>query len=62
MRLKTIGRPRLTVERNDNVAGDWYPGTIAPLAGEKIGIAYTSGSYSFEKIPPSGNVDRVRRI
>lgn len=31
------------VECNYKNAGDWYSGTIASLAGEKIGIAYDDG-------------------
>lgn len=31
------------VECNFKGAGDWYPGKIASLAGEKIGIAYDDG-------------------
>lgn len=33
----------MKVECNFKGAGDWYPGTIASLAGEKIGIAYDDG-------------------
>lgn len=33
----------MQVECNYQGAGDWYPGTIASLAGEKIGIAYDDG-------------------
>jgi len=36
----TIG---MKVECNFKGQGDWYPGTIASLAGEKIGIAYDDG-------------------
>lgn len=31
------------VQCNFKNAGTWYPGTIASLAGEKIGIAYDDG-------------------
>ncbi|TNM66694.1 hypothetical protein FHP24_02560 [Aliirhizobium smilacinae] len=31
------------VECNFKNAGEWYPGRIASLAGEKIGIAYDDG-------------------
>jgi hypothetical protein len=31
------------VECNYKNAGEWYPGKIASLAGEKIGIAYDDG-------------------
>lgn len=31
------------VECNYQNAGDWYPGTIASLAGEKVGIHYNDG-------------------
>ncbi|WEZ83898.1 tudor domain-containing protein [Rhizobium sp. 32-5/1] len=33
----------MKVECNYKGSGDWYPGTIASLAGEKIGIAYDDG-------------------
>ena len=33
----------MTVECNFKGQGVWYPGTIASLAGEKIGIAYDDG-------------------
>lgn len=33
----------MKVECNFKGQGDWYPGTIASLAGEKIGIAYDDG-------------------
>jgi Agenet domain len=33
----------MKVECNYKNAGDWYSGTIASLAGEKIGIAYDDG-------------------
>lgn len=35
-----IGMP---IQCNYQGKGDWYPGTIASLAGEKIGIAYNDG-------------------
>ena len=31
------------VECNFKMAGEWYPGTIASLAGEKVGINYDDG-------------------
>lgn len=33
----------MKVECNYKGAGDWYPGKITALAGEKIGIAYDDG-------------------
>lgn len=33
----------MKVECNFKNAGEWYPGTISSLAGEKIGIAYDDG-------------------
>ncbi|MCC8934268.1 MULTISPECIES: tudor domain-containing protein [Rhizobiaceae] len=33
----------MKVECNFKGKGDWYPGTIASLSGEKIGIAYDDG-------------------
>jgi hypothetical protein len=33
----------MKVECNYKGKGDWYPGKIASLAGEKIGIAYDDG-------------------
>lgn len=33
----------MKVECNFKGAGDWYPGKIASLAGEKIGITYDDG-------------------
>ena len=33
----------MKVECNYKNAGEWFPGTIASLAGEKIGIAYDDG-------------------
>lgn len=47
VRLKAV-RPYnwvigMKVECNYKNAGDWYPGTIASLAGEKIGINYDDG-------------------
>ncbi|HEV7245666.1 MAG TPA: tudor domain-containing protein [Shinella sp.] len=33
----------MKVECNYKNAGEWYPGKIASLAGEKIGIAYDDG-------------------
>ena len=33
----------MKVECNFKGQGEWYPGTIASLAGEKIGIAYDDG-------------------
>jgi hypothetical protein len=33
----------MKVQCNYKNAGEWYPGTIASLAGEKIGITYDDG-------------------
>ena len=33
----------MAVECNFKNQGEWYPGTIASLAGESIGIAYDDG-------------------
>lgn len=33
----------MAVQCNYQGKGDWYPGTIVSLAGEKIGIAYDDG-------------------
>jgi hypothetical protein len=47
----------MKVECNFEGAGEWYPGTIAALAGETIGIAYADGDKETTRQAAAGRSD-----